>query len=103
MGSITEAVWREPRNGLRSDPGPASAGNVDWLQGSYPTVPRTARATSSQGEQCQRLPFWLVVINSSLFPQNDDENQFPNLRDFFFFSSKWNFCFPASPGLKLVK
>lgn len=84
MGSITEAVWRDPRNGWRSDPGPASAGNVDWPHGSYPTVPRTARAMSSQGEQCQRLPFWLVVVNSSLSPQNDVENQFPNLRDLFF-------------------
>ena len=73
----------------------------DRPQGSYPTAVCMATATSSRGEQCQRLPFWLVVINSSLSLQNDDENQFPNLR--FSFFSKWNSCFPASPGLKLVK
>lgn len=43
------------------------------------SYPAGASATSSRGKRCQRLPFWLVVINSSLSLQNDDENQFPNL------------------------
>lgn len=76
MGSITEALWREPRNGLRSAPGPAFTREI-----SYPKAACTAM--SSWGEQCQRLPFWLVVINSPLSLQNDDENQFPNSGFFF--------------------
>lgn len=73
------------------------------------SYPAGASAASSRGKRCQRLPFWLVVINSSLSLQNDDENQFPNLFYFvvvsfyFFYFSKWNSCFPASPGLECMK
>lgn len=36
MGSITEALWREPRNGLRSAPGPTSAGDAGPAAGLVP-------------------------------------------------------------------
>lgn len=38
-----------------------------------------------EGEQCQQLPSCLGVISTPLPLQNDDENQFPNLRVCCFF------------------
>lgn len=84
MRSINGALWRQPRNGLSSAPGPSSAEMQD------------CRAMATKGERCQLLPSCLGVISTLLPLRIDDENQFPNLRVCCVFSPKWNSCFPAS-------